>query len=61
MYFFTTENVADVNLETVIAEKHLFVVKEKTTYYTLSLAMIANIMFCNQRFPWLLAEVLFYS
>ena len=42
-----------------IVEKHLFVVKEKTTYYTLSLndhATIVNVMFCNQRFPWLLAE-----
>ena len=35
MYFFTTENVADVKLETDIVEKRLFAVKEKTTCYTL--------------------------
>ena len=40
VYFFTTTNVADVKLETNIVEKHLFAVKEKTTYYTLSLSMI---------------------
>ena len=40
MYFFTTANVADVKLETNIVEKHFFAVKEKTTYYTLSLTMI---------------------
>ena len=64
MYFFTTENVADVKLETDIVEKRLFAVKEKTTCYTLFLtidhAMIANVMFYNQQFPWLLAEALFY-
>ena len=49
-----TENVTDVKLETDIVEKRLFVVKEKTTYCTLSLTTIANIMFCNQWFPWLL-------
>ena len=37
VYFFTTENVADVKLETDIVEKRLFAVKEKTTCYTLSL------------------------
>ena len=40
MYFFTTENVGDVKLETDIVEKRLFVVKEKTTCYTLSLTTI---------------------
>ena len=37
VYFFTTENVADLKLETDIVEKRLFAVKEKTTCYTLSL------------------------
>ena len=40
VYFFATANVADVKLETNIVEKRLFAVKEKTTYYTLSLTMI---------------------
>ena len=40
MYFFTTENVANVKLETDIVEKSLFAVKKKTTYGTLSLTMI---------------------
>ena len=40
VYFFKTENVADVKLETDIVEKCLFVVKEKTTCYTLSLTTI---------------------
>ena len=40
VYFFTTANVADVKLETNIVEKRLFAVKEKTTYYTLTLTMI---------------------
>ena len=40
MYLFTKENVADVKLETDIVEKRLFGVKEKTTYYTLSLTTI---------------------
>ena len=40
VYFFTTENVADVKLETDIVEKRLFAVKEKTTCYTLSLTTI---------------------
>ena len=35
-----TENVTDVKLETDIVEKRLFVVKEKTTYCTLSLTTI---------------------
>ena len=40
--------------------------KENTLLYTFSYlscydhATIANIMFCNQWFPWLLAEALFY-
>ena len=34
---FTTDNVADVKLETDIVEKRLFAVKEKTTCYTLCL------------------------
>ena len=62
--FFTTENVADVKLETDIVEKRLFAVKEKTTCYTLSLTTIMlrsrTSCFCNQRFPWPLAEALFY-
>ena len=37
---FTTDNVADVKLETDIVEKHLFAVKEKTTSYTLFLTTI---------------------
>ena len=37
---FTTDNVADVKLETDIVEKHLFAVKEKTTCYTLFLTTI---------------------
>ena len=37
---FTTDNVADVKLETDIAEKHLFAVKEKTTCFTLFLTTI---------------------
>ena len=44
-YFFTTANMADVKLETDIVEKCLFVVRKKTTYYTLSLT--TNIMFCK--------------
>ena len=66
MYFLTTANVADVKLETNTVERRLFSVKEKTTYYTLytlsyyNHATIVNVMFCNQRFPWLLAEALFY-
>ena len=40
VYVFTIENVADVKLETDIVEKRLFVVKEKTTYCTLSLTTI---------------------
>ena len=59
MYFFTTANVADVKLETDIVGKRLFAVKAKTIYYTLSLDTIANVTFCNQQFPWLLAEALF--
>ena len=55
----------DVKLETNIVEERLFAVKEKTTCYTLSLttdhATIANLMFYNQRFPWMLAEALFYT
>ena len=37
VYFFTTENLADVKFETDIVEKRLFAAKEKTTCYTLSL------------------------
>ena len=44
MYFFTTENVADVKLETVMVEKCLFAVKEKTAYCTLSLATIVLLL-----------------
>ena len=40
VYVFTTANVADIKLETNIVEKCLFVVKEKATYYTLSLTTI---------------------
>ena len=40
VYVFTTANVADIKLETNIVEKRLFVVKEKATYYTLSLTTI---------------------
>ena len=40
VYFLTTENVADVKLETDIVEKRLFTVKEKTTYCTQSLTTI---------------------
>ena len=43
MYFFTTANVADVKLETDIVEKHLFVMRKKTTYYTLSLTCLTMI------------------
>ena len=61
---FTTDNVADVKLETDIVEKRLFAVKEKTTCYTFCLttdhATITNVMFYNRRFPSLLAEALFY-
>ena len=64
LHVFHNRNVADVKLETDIVEKRLFAVKEKTTCYTLSLttdhATIANLMFYNQRFPWMLAEALFY-
>ena len=54
MYLFTKENVADVKLETDIVEKRLFGVKEKTTYYTLSLTTIMlplrkSCNFCNER------------
>ena len=59
MYFFTTANVADVKLETDIVGKHLFTAKVKKIYHTLSLGTIVNVMFCNKRFPWLLAEALF--
>ena len=37
--------------------------RENNLLYTFSYydhATIANVMFCNQRFPWLLAEALFY-
>ena len=37
--------------------------RENNLLYTFSYydhATIANIMFCNQRFPWMLAEALFY-
>ena len=40
VYFFTTENVADVKLEMDIVEKRHFTLKEKTTYYTLSVTTI---------------------
>ena len=30
------------------------------TFFYYDHATIANVMFCNQWFPWLLAEVLFY-
>ena len=63
VYFFTTENVADVKLETDIVEERLFAVKEKTTYYTLSLTiMLRSRMSCFvfNEFPWLLAKALFY-
>ena len=44
VYFFTTANVADVKLETKVVEKRLFVVKEKTNYYTFSLTNKTMIM-----------------
>ena len=63
VYFFTTANVADVKLETDIVGKRLFTVlkSESNLLYTFSWydhAIIANVTFCNQRFPWLLAEAL---
>ena len=65
LHVFHNRNVADVKLETDIVEKRLFAVKEKTTCYIYTFsyydhATITNVMFCNQRFPWLLAEALFY-
>ena len=59
VFLYNSKCGSAVKLETNIVEKHLFVVKEKTTYYTLPLndhATIVNVTFCNQRFPWLLVE-----
>ena len=56
VYFFTTENVADVKFETDIVEKRLLLY----TFCYYEHSTIANLMCCNQRFPWLLAEALLY-
>ena len=64
VYFFTTENLADVKLETDIVEKMSFRGERENNLLSVHFlfydhATIANVMFYNQRFPWLLAELLF--
>ena len=69
MYFFTTQNVADIQCGWCkIRHWHCGKTsfcgeRENNLLYTFSYydhATIANVMFCYQRFPWLLTEALFY-
>ena len=60
---FTTENVADLKISNRHCGKMSFRdERENKLLYTFSYydhATITNVVFCNQRFPWLLPEVLF--